>query len=175
MCRALLRAQYAEQSVLLVVDTRSEPERVGATGRCGAGQQTPQAGLGERLAGRLVNDCEAPREESLPTAQASVADEADAPRKPPSITGLAVTGVPADDALAPAAANVSPPHVAIAAAVAAAILLVIMIIFFRRGGSVPSVAFSGRVPAAAAGRIPRLRSPAGTAPSRGCMPTAVSR
>jgi hypothetical protein len=54
--RALLRAQYAEQAVLLVVDTRGEPERVGAAGRRSTGQQTPQARLGERLAGRLVND-----------------------------------------------------------------------------------------------------------------------
>src|ERR1700735_4187539 len=53
--RAVLRAQYAEQSVLLVVDTRSEPERVGPTGRRSTGQQAPQARLGERLAGRLVN------------------------------------------------------------------------------------------------------------------------
>src|SRR6185437_2658330 len=45
------RAQDAQQAVLLVVDAGGEPERVGAAGRRRAGQQAPQAGLGERLAG----------------------------------------------------------------------------------------------------------------------------
>src|ERR1700761_5555102 len=54
--RGALRPQYAEQSVLLVVDSGGEPERVGATVRRRPGQQAPQARLGERLAGRLHID-----------------------------------------------------------------------------------------------------------------------
>src|SRR6201996_2340076 len=46
-----LRAQHAQQTVLLVVDTGSEPERTRAAGRRRPGQQRPQAGLGETLAG----------------------------------------------------------------------------------------------------------------------------
>src|SRR3984885_195545 len=56
VCRAVLRAQYAEQSVLLVVDPGGKPERVGAAVRRRPGQQSPQARLGERLAGRLHID-----------------------------------------------------------------------------------------------------------------------
>src|SRR5882672_4587090 len=47
----VLRTQDAQQAVLLVVDAGGEPERVGATGCRGTGQQAPQARLGERLAG----------------------------------------------------------------------------------------------------------------------------
>ena len=52
----VLRAQDAQQAVLLVVDACGEPERVGAAGCRGTGQQAPQARLGERLAGGGVAD-----------------------------------------------------------------------------------------------------------------------
>src|SRR3984957_1260223 len=51
-----LRAQHAEQAVLLVVDARGEPEGVGAAVRRRTGQQAPQPWLSERLAGRRVHD-----------------------------------------------------------------------------------------------------------------------
>jgi hypothetical protein len=46
----VLRAQDARQAVRLVVDAGGEPERVGAAGCRGTGQQAQQAQLGERLA-----------------------------------------------------------------------------------------------------------------------------
>src|SRR5205807_1526180 len=49
-------AQDAQQAVLLVVDAGGEPERVGAAGCRGTGQQAPQARLGERLAGGGIAD-----------------------------------------------------------------------------------------------------------------------
>ena len=52
----VLGAQDAEQAVLFVVDARGEPEGVGAAGYGGAGEQAPQARLGERLAGGGVLD-----------------------------------------------------------------------------------------------------------------------
>src|SRR4029077_12044782 len=52
----VLGAQDAEQAVLLVVEAGGEPQRGGAAVGRGAGQQAPQAGLGERLAGGGVPD-----------------------------------------------------------------------------------------------------------------------
>ena len=46
----VLRAQDARQAVRLVVDAGGEPERVGAAGCRGTGQQAARARLGERLA-----------------------------------------------------------------------------------------------------------------------------
>ena len=45
----VLWAQDAQQAVLLVVDAGGEPERVGAAGCRGAGQQAPQARLANSL------------------------------------------------------------------------------------------------------------------------------
>jgi hypothetical protein len=52
----VLWTQDAQQAVLLLVDASGEPERIGAAGRRRAGQQAPQARLGERLAGGLDAD-----------------------------------------------------------------------------------------------------------------------
>jgi hypothetical protein len=53
----VLRAQDARQAVRLVVDAGGEPERVGAAGCRGTGQQAQQAQLGERLAVEVPRAC----------------------------------------------------------------------------------------------------------------------
>ena len=64
-----LRAQDAEQAVLLVVEARGKPQRVGATVGHRAGQQAPQAWLSERLPVEVRNGGDPVREVMALTRQ----------------------------------------------------------------------------------------------------------